>query len=201
MPPALRRILQVPIMVHPDKTAVKSMQVDELLKNSTAPATMTLKHIDFIKTPLAREYGTPARYAVVIDDAFSAAECAALVEWAQSNGSWERAMINIGGGRQRLAEDARKCGRILVDDARVADWLLRRVRPLMEEDVGEVFGGRTNKDHNRWPRVAGMSTYQQGCWRMTRLNERLRFLKYGPGEYFRRTYCQGKEYTGEVDGS
>lgn len=152
------------------------------------PANMTLAYIDF-SGPLHSEYGSPPCYAATIDNAFTATECAALVAWAQSQGrAWAPALISGADGEQVLAEDVRNCARIMADDRAVAAWLLGRVRPLLEEDVGVVKGGRFLDPGARWRRVVGMTQWQEGRWRMTRLNERLRFLKYGPGEYFERTY-------------
>ena len=38
-----------------------------------------------------------------------------------------------------------------------------------------------------WPNVTGKwACARKEVWKMARLNERLRFLKYGAGEYFRR---------------
>jgi hypothetical protein len=76
-----------------------------------APPTLTCTRVDFAQTPLP-EY--EHCYAVILDDVFTAEECAALVALAEAHAGdagWERAMINAGGGRQVLATDVRNCGR------------------------------------------------------------------------------------------
>ena len=85
-------------------------------------------------------------------------------------------MINIGNGRQALATDTRNCGRIIYDSEDIADKLLARLLPFFK-DLG------IDKIDNQ-PRVTGLAGRNK-AYAMTRLNERLRFLKYEGGEYFR----------------
>jgi hypothetical protein len=136
---------------------------------SPAPSP-TLLPIDFKKTALPEYDGL---YAVVIDGVMSPEECNELVYAAERVGEWERAMINIGGGRQRLEEDVRKCGRIIWDNQEIMDRLWACIAPLLPELqlVGE-------------PDVIGR---MKAKIELTRLNERIRLLKYGPGGYFKRT--------------
>lgn len=134
--------------------------------------------LDFAKTEL-REYDR--MYATIIDNVLSKPECIELVRLAeaQSDSMWERALINIGGGRQAMYEETRKCGRIIWDGQEVVDRLWERVKGLVPEL--EKMVGR--------PEVTGEGpSKRREAWRFTRLNERMRFLKYVEGEYFKREF-------------
>lgn len=140
---------------------------------------LTVTPIDFSQAGLRAYTGC---YAVIIDNAFSAAECAALVRLAEvgAAGKWERAMIDAGYGEQILDTMVRSCGRIIWDDREMAEKIWARVKGAVPE-IGCL------KDWPDWVDVTGEGVCERKeVWRMTRLNERLRFLKYGAGEYFRR---------------
>lgn len=132
--------------------------------------------VDFRSTDLPEYRG---HYATVLDNVFTKDECDILVRGAEahSNGTWEQAMINTGGGEQALMTDIRDCGRIVWDDADIVERIWSRIKDSVPEleylkDMPTVTG--------KWPVMRGET------WRMTRLNERMRFLKYGEGQYFRR---------------
>ena len=132
--------------------------------------------VDFRYTELPEYQG---RYAIILDNVFTKDECDTLVRAAetQSNGTWEQAMINIGGGAQALMTDSRDCGRIIWDDEAVVERIWSRVKGSVPEI--EYLQGM--------PRVTGNGPFMRGeTWEMTRLNERMRFLRYGEGQYFRR---------------
>jgi hypothetical protein len=134
--------------------------------------------IDFAATdPPLPEY---KRYlAAVIDNALTESECNELLRFAEASspdGTWERALINIGNGRQALATDTRNCGRIMFDSQEIAEKLLARLRPFLQELNIERLENR--------PLVTGLAGRKR-TYQVTRLNERLRFLKYVGGEYFR----------------
>ena len=136
--------------------------------------------VDFRYTELPEYEG---RYAVVLDNVLTKHECDTLVQAAeaQSNGTWEQAMINIGGGAQALMTDSRDCGRIIWDDTDVVGRIWSRVKGSVPEI--EYLKGKG--------RVTGNASVLLGeTWKMTRLNERMRFLRYGKGQYFKRECLQ-----------
>ena len=91
---------------------------------------------------------------------------------------WERAMVNIGGGKQRLMTEERHCGRIIWDSQDVATRVWKRIEQLPE--VREIV-----RLENR-PLVFGNGPVKRGeVWKLSRPNERTRFLKYVGGKYFR----------------
>lgn len=140
---------------------------------------ITISRIDF-KTPLPEYEGL---YAVILDNILSEEECNMLVTAAESttSGKWERAMINIGGGRQKLMEDTRNCGRIIWDSPEIVAKIWGRI----EASVPEL------QRLENWPKVTGNGPTRRGeVWKLTRCNERMRFLKYSKGEYFK-PHCDG----------
>ena len=133
--------------------------------------------VDFEKANLPMYKGL---YAVILDDVLTPSECETLTAAAEASTSkgWERAMVNIGGGHQALYEDTRNCGRIIWDSRDVVVRIWKRIEHLPEvqeitrlEKVPRIFGNGPAK----WDEV----------WNFTRPNERMRFLKYTGGEYFR----------------
>lgn len=142
---------------------------------------LTITPIDFSQTSVKHYAGL---YAVVIDNAFSASECADLVRIAEARaaGKWERAMIDVGFGEQELDTMVRNCGRIICDGRELAGKIWARVK----DAVPEIH---VLQDWPDWADVTGEGICErEEVWKMTRLNERLRFLKYGAGEYFRREF-------------
>lgn len=132
--------------------------------------------VDFRYTEVPEYEG---RIAIVLDNVLTKNECDTLVQAAeaQSNGTWEQAMINVGGGKQALMTDSRDCGRIIWDDKDIVEKIWSRVK----DSVQEI-------EHlKHMPIVTGKRPALSGeTWKMTRINERMRFLKYGEGQYFKR---------------
>ncbi|EMC98575.1 hypothetical protein BAUCODRAFT_119900 [Baudoinia panamericana UAMH 10762] len=152
---------------------------------------------DFLAKPAAHiaasrvnftEQGLPCydgAYAVVLDHALTHDECETLVKAAEASTTegWERAMVNVGGGQQAMIEDIRCCGRIIWDDHDVVSRIFRRIESVPE--VREVLR------LDNAPGIVGKGPLKRGeVWRFTRCNERMRFLRYTGGEYFR-PHCDG----------
>ena len=141
------------------------------------PTEITKVVIDFKKTDLPEYDGL---YATVLDNVFTKQTCQALIDTAESTtgGEWEEAMVNIGNGKQRTMRDVRDCGRIIWDDSDLVETIWARVK----DQVPEIL-----RLENQ-PRVTGYGPVRRNEIReMSRLNERMRFLKYQEGQYFKRT--------------
>ncbi|CAG8513463.1 6301_t:CDS:1 [Acaulospora colombiana] len=95
--------------------------------------------------------------AYTIDHVCTPEECAALIELSESNG-YNPAMMDVGKGQQ-LITDLRKSSRYMRDDKKLADALWSRVRHLVPD---------------QWEDYSSVG-----------LNERFRFLRYDPGDYFK----------------
>ncbi|KAJ5731093.1 Prolyl 4-hydroxylase alpha subunit [Penicillium malachiteum] len=149
------------------------------------PQNASVHHIDFTRTtPPIMAFKD--RFAAVIENFISEAECTELLRLAEesTNSSnpntpiWERAMINAGGGKQVMSVDTRKSGRIILDSADIAQRILDRLMPFMRDfNIDTV--------HNM-PLVTGLGSARRGeSYQLSGINERLRFLRYEGGDYFR----------------
>ncbi len=149
----------------------------------TTPApNIVVNRIDFSKTTLP-EYTD--RYALILDNILSPEECSTLIRAAEATSptGWERALVNVGGGNQMLITDARNCGRIIWDSREMVSRIWKRIDHLPDvqeiarlENAPTIFGHGPSKRNE--------------VWKFTRPNERMRFLKYVGGEYFR-AHCDG----------
>ena len=172
--------------------ASTSMPAPKKLLHSLSTRPPTTCRSDLINF---EEVGMPeykGKFAVLIHDLLSAAECTELLEAAEgsSGHQWEGAMVNIGGGRQKLMTDVRDCGRIIWDTPEVVERLLERIKPHLPQSV-------TSLEDSTHITGAG-PVKRKETWQLTRLNERLRFLKYNKGMYFRE-HCDGSYVTPEGD--
>lgn len=120
------------------------------------------------------------RYALVIDNLFTQEDCDRLLSAAETAHPW--APAKIGDQETGYFHPAyRDSGRIIIDDVPLADWILSKIRPYL----GEIEHLDDAVHHTR-ARRGGKKTQlvMPGGARLERLNERLRFLRYGPGQHF-----------------
>jgi len=158
---------------------------------------VTIKPIDWESSPLPHNSG---RYAVVLDNVLSPSECDKLLQLAEASvppsakelrgsGSgaagttsarpWRPALVNVGHGYEALYKDYRNSDRIIWDEQTVVDRLWARC--LQAPGVAETLGGVIQNN----PKILGHHGEEQK-WKFRRLNQRMRFLRYGPGQFFRR---------------
>ncbi|MER9179450.1 2OG-Fe(II) oxygenase [Mesorhizobium sp. M0767] len=97
-----------------------------------------------------------ATHIRTIDGFLDDQECADLIADSERRG-FEAAKVNSSGGATVLKE-LRNNDRVVFDDEDLADLLFARARPLLYRGLGD--------------------------WRLTGLNERFRFYRYGPGQKF-----------------
>lgn len=103
----------------------------------------------------------PGKFAIYVDGLFSKEECQDLIALAERN-EFKDALINIGGETQMKIKEVRDSSRWILDDFNLAKKFYERVLPFLPS----VWEGR----------------------KISCLNERLRFLKYVPGQYFKPHY-------------
>jgi len=149
---------------------------------------ISVHRIDFGSSTLPEYDGC---YAVVLENVLSPTECEQLLRLAEASsptGDWAPAMLNMGIGVEMLATDVRFHDRIIWDHEEVVSRIWDRC--LKAEGIKEDLGTIVDK-----PGLMGSGAVQQGIkWRMTRVNERMRFLRYGPGHYFK-GHCDGAYVT------
>ncbi|KAF8654251.1 hypothetical protein AX14_008271, partial [Amanita brunnescens Koide BX004] len=154
---------------------------------------------DFTNTPLAQDYPPHHRYVKILDGVFTQHECNALVRFAETGvfdlcdadvsmsdeNLWEQAAVHFGMEEHQKVVDTkyRNSDRILRFDDGVAQWIYERLRPYVHE-LAEIGPG------SEWERVVGRPGGQEE-WRMVGANERLSFLRYGPGHFFKE-HCDGQ---------
>lgn len=97
------------------------------------------------------------RLAFVLENVFSEQECQELIDLSESKG-YEPALVNVGYGQQVRMPDYRNNDRVIMDDEALADRFYQRIKAYIPQ----------RKDHRD---ALG-------------LNERLRFLRYDPGQKF-----------------
>ena len=97
------------------------------------------------------------KIAFVLENVFTSAECKKLINLGKKKG-YIPAEINVSRTESVVATDYRKSGRCLIDTPEIAANIFKRIR----EYLPEKFKGD----------------------KLIELNERLRFLKYTPGDFF-----------------
>eukprot|EP01094_Clydonella_sp_ATCC50884_P007113 TRINITY_DN1629_c0_g1_i1.p2 TRINITY_DN1629_c0_g1~~TRINITY_DN1629_c0_g1_i1.p2 ORF type:complete len:186 (-),score=34.49 TRINITY_DN1629_c0_g1_i1:12-569(-) len=97
------------------------------------------------------------KVAFMLHNVFTPEECKELIRHSEAM-EYKPALVNIGGGQQRLMPDVRNNERVIEDTEERSEWMYQRIR----EYVPQSWRGRP---------VVG-------------LNERLRYLRYDPGQKF-----------------
>ena len=98
------------------------------------------------------------------------------------------AQVHGGPNFQFTNTNYRNSSRIMLDDRELAAWILEKLRPYLadiETEDGEIHQRYSNPTEKSYPPV-----------RLSRLNERLRFLKYGAGQFFK-PHCDGTYNTSD----
>ncbi|XP_076470998.1 uncharacterized protein LOC143300938 isoform X2 [Babylonia areolata] len=96
--------------------------------------------------------------AFVLHNVLTPKECKDYIKMTEKKG-YEKALVNVGGGRQMMMTDVRNSDRCIIDSTEEADKIWQRIKSY----IPEIWKERS---------VMG-------------LNERLRFLRYDPGQYFK----------------
>ena len=98
-----------------------------------------------------------SKLCFILDNVFTKEECDEWIRISEEKG-YEKALLNVGMGREIEAEDTRKSDRCIIDSFELANKIYERVTKYLPEE---------------WKGFEKVS-----------LNERLRFLRYYPGGYF-----------------
>lgn len=140
-----------------------------------SPSTCRVEQVDFESLGFSEHKDA---FAILIHDLLTPEECDELRRAAEveADGKWSQALIN-NGGHMVLAQEIRLCDRTVWDSPDVADALLARIRPHLPSNIVTL----ENSPHI----TSDDPVWSSGTWRISRLNDRLRFLRYQPGMYFR----------------
>ncbi|KAH6874755.1 hypothetical protein B0T10DRAFT_532870 [Thelonectria olida] len=144
-----------------------------------APITST--PIDWLSSPLPEYDGS---FAVVLENVLSPDECSQLIALAEASvpredgaSAWRPALVSLGPGLEAAAPGYRESDRIIWNQQTLVDRLWERCAQAdgLREQLAEV---------EPYHKLRG------GKWLFRRPNERMRFLKYSPGQYFK-PHCDG----------
>lgn len=147
---------------------------------------VTYRPIDFASTQLPEYAGC---IAFTLENVLSLEECNQLLALAEASAPttgdteegeppaspWKPALVAVGVGLESLAMGYRESDRIIWDKQLVVDRIWDRC--VQAEGVREIL--------SKPPRH---SSHIPGTWTFDRLNERMRFLKYSPGQFFKRKH-------------
>ncbi|KAI8654845.1 P4Hc domain-containing protein [Fusarium keratoplasticum] len=173
---------------------VKYTSSDVVIPDSfltTPPAApITSHHIDFASSPLPQYEG---HTALILDNVLSPQECRELLSLAEASvprpegsSAWRPALVNLGAGWEAPAPGYRESDRIIWDQQTIVDRLWERC--AQAEGLRELLA------------VIPPDPYMRGGkWKFSRFNERMRYLKYTPGQYFK-PHCDGPYYYTEGEG-
>jgi len=183
-----------PKVVRTNYTNLPVALPDSFLAPLTDPSIIKVSQIDFKNSPLP-EYSTC--YAVVLDNVLTQEECDQLIKMAEmsvgahqdgdetgpENNGWKPAMVNAGRNKEFLDTGYRNSDRIIWDEKTVVKRLWDRV--MQGEGMKEYFSALQGEKYIPIVGQTAVDKYER--WVVTKqgLNERMRFLKYGPGQYFK----------------
>ncbi|KAI1394311.1 uncharacterized protein F4822DRAFT_44983 [Hypoxylon trugodes] len=186
----------------PLRTSYESKLVDipdDFLRTNPPDAKpITFEKVDFVEARLP-EYKDC--YAVVLENVLSPSECATLIKLAESSvgdkcrnkidgTAWAPALVNVGDGYEVAIPEYRNSDRIIWDEQDVVDRLWVRLESVPEiRDTLVSFSDSWDRVVLR-PRKNGKEIKSAGedddtWWDFQRVNKRMRFLRYGPGQFFR----------------
>ncbi|KAK0720721.1 hypothetical protein B0H67DRAFT_461376, partial [Lasiosphaeris hirsuta] len=179
------------------KTTYESQPVDVPESFLTTPAPDYLAPtFHQISWPATAVPENGVRYAAVLDNVLSPSECAALLALAEASvppthgsgpdgtaGAWRPAMINVGAGYEVLTPSYRNSDRIVWDSQDVVDriWARCLAVPGLGERLAVIDKETEVTGHERF----GLRRGPGSRFEFAKINPRMRFLKYGAGQFFR----------------
>ncbi|KAL7626441.1 hypothetical protein AAE478_003213 [Parahypoxylon ruwenzoriense] len=150
--------------------------------NGPAQDSITAHIIDSNETDV-KEYA--GYFAMTLDNVLTRQECADLLALVSppDNAAWPAATLTAYNGSQVLDLKSRDCERLFYTSATLAGRLLARILPHLPPGIVTLENA---------PDITGQfPIIRRETWRLSRLREELRFLKYGPRQYFR-PHCDGQ---------
>eukprot|EP00121_Abeoforma_whisleri_P000337 Awhi_evm1s301 len=100
----------------------------------------------------------PGKLAFVLENVFTPQESQGFIDMSEKDG-YEMALVNVGLGRQQKMEHIRNGYRHIRDDTYISEQIYERIQKYLPEKFDFL--------------------------KVKELNERLRFLRYDNGEYFK----------------
>lgn len=161
---------------------------DDFLAPLPNPASIKVEKVDFANSDLPQY---KRLYAVVLDNVLSQEECDQLIHLAERSAGghgvkklvdngWVPAMVNAGAGKEFFAPEYRNSDRIIWDNTVLVQRIWNRI--AQGKGIKEYLSALDGEEYNP---VMGARRGER--WVVTKqgMNERMRFLKYGAGQFFR----------------
>jgi hypothetical protein len=159
----------------------KPVDIPDSFLTGPAPEPVTIKPVPFQESGLP-EYAKCKAWT--LDNVLSREECSELIAYAEASvplekpdeSPWKPALVSVAPGLEASAPGYRHSDRIIWDIQLLVDRLWDRCAQAegLQELVATAPCPRPDRNRTR-----------QGTWKFAGLNERMRFLKYGPGMFFR----------------
>ncbi|KAM0555169.1 hypothetical protein ACHAPJ_006523 [Fusarium lateritium] len=181
---------KAPMFVQPDYTS-NDVPIPDTFLTSEPSKPIESHNIDFANSPLPQYDG---HTAIILDNVLSPEECRELLSLAEASvpradenvSAWRPAMVSAGPGLEAPAPGYRESDRIIWNQQTLVDRLWERCAQV--EGLRDLLA------------VVPPQPYMKGGkWVFSRFNERMRFLKYSPGQYFK-PHCDGAYYYTEGPG-
>jgi hypothetical protein len=178
------------------KSNYTSLPVDipeDFLAPLSDPSTISVNQIDFATSVLPEYKGL---YAVVLDNVMNEQECKQLLHMTElsagghsedatiEDDGWRPAMVNAGRDKEFLALDYRNSDRIIWDNEVIVQRLWTRI--MQAEGMRDYFGVMKGKGYSNVVGDGMVKRNERWVVSPKGPNERMRFLKYGAGQFFRR---------------
>lgn len=121
------------------------------------------------------------KFVSVIDNVLSVDECNAIISRAEEAG-FSQALVSVGVGVEISDLNYRNSDRCIIDDDEFADALFHRIKQFLPKN----YGSNSSRKKKGWT-IAG-------------LNERMRILRYGSGQFFAEHYDGSFVRIGDIHG-
>ncbi|KAH7003160.1 hypothetical protein EDB82DRAFT_482721 [Fusarium venenatum] len=169
----------------------KDISIPDTFLTSPSSTSITSHQIDFANSPLPQYDG---HTALILDNVISPDECRELLSLAEDSvprddetrSAWKPALVSGGDGYESRAPGYRESDRIIWDQQTIVDRLWERC--LQADGLRDLLAV---VPHEPW--------MKGGRFVFSRLNDRMRFLKYSPGQYFK-PHCDGAYFYTEGPG-
>ena len=176
------------------RSKAKAVRQIPTLPPPPADSSLRVLQVDFA------QYGFPelsSRTCIIIDNLLTPDDVHKLYTSAVSSSEWKAAQVNVGGGREVLATDYRNSDRIILDSHELAGWLFEKIQPHLPAHVVSIPNAphhsrirspaykEAKEKSNEGPQdTKANGKAKEPVAKCTRLNERLRFLRYQKGNFF-----------------
>jgi len=120
------------------------------------------------------------KFCVVVHNVLSPEECQRLIDFSEQH-SYEPALVNVGGGKQKQISDYRNNDRFIHDDPVTMERIWQRVLKATREKDPKSYDTIVNIPELNKRLYSGRDGNK---YHAVGLNERMRFLRYDPGTFF-----------------